>query len=429
VDLHIPYHIVKQAAVDDTRGVLLATVALLIMSRPEVPVIYVNAVGLQVALWGDVCDSPTKNDTRRTALRDGLQWLEREGLITVKRVNGNGSWIIDCSRLQMYDASLEVHCETWSPEREARYVRIIDADPEKYGNFGTTPASGPYWRTANNDLVIHRFVTITYEEFKIIQSKCKLLESERVLRYFLYLLSTTYASPESKRGVGYLSMKEQSFEFGRTMNSVRKYRTQLEDMGLIWVYRSDTFEERIKETAKKGHTGNASVGKLERDLVVCPAFAYGRAKDQKRINNYGRFIESPNYTLEVGEGYHPMKRDTERIAKSAFQKHIHWMQGKNYREAELREIYFTLYLDNTTRSVEKKRDLTEYSRYSFYLGESPTVGMLRIVEVDPSTNLADAVARLTSWWYDETDAGQKAAKKEAYFEWDSVKKKDRPKLR
>lgn len=433
MELHIPYHIVKYADMQ-VHGALMASIALQLMSRPEMPVIYVNAVSMQVALWGDVCNGRRSNDKRRAFLRDGLDWLEREGLIIVQKVISNGVWLIDCSRLLMYDESLEAHCETWSPEREARYTRIIDADPAKYGDFGSTPATGPYWRTPSGFLVIHRFVTMTLDEFHLIVGKCTMVECERVLRYFLYLMSTTYAGPESKRGVGHLSLNEQSFEYGNTVNALRKYRDKLVDFGLLWVYHSEVFEEKIKSAAapsidKIGHGGHGkkTVATLERELIVCPEYAYGRARDQKRISAVGRFIERPGYALEVGEGYHPLKRDTQRVVTSAYQKHFHWLQGTNYKNDELREIYFTLFLDNASRTPEKKRDLTDYTHYEFYLGETPSVELLRKVRIDPSSNIVDAVKMLTNWWYEETEAGQKAQKREAYFEWEDMKKKARAK--
>lgn len=177
----------------------------------------------------------------------------------------------------------------------------------------------------------------------------------KILRYFLYLVSTFMCSSKDKYvpPISHRSGNQMIIDLGfKNVKTAYRYNEILQNLGLIYVYKAGDF---LEVTDKNDIRSIKSISNT-----------YGRYKDKDIIIQEGK-----NYV----EGYGVKTKELAEIKKSkstrsASQKFNLWCNGKKeYSYDELKKIYTTLVEHNKKYDgikLDAHKDLTIFKEYDFY---------------------------------------------------------------
>lgn len=177
-----------------------------------------------------------------------------------------------------------------------------------------------------------------------------------LIKFYAYLLSTIFKSGRYK-GVGFTSIDELASTSGCSAKTISSYLKSLEEMNLIFVYKSSDFI------------------KFDTGEFVEISHTYGRYKDKELVESMGRQHEE-----EYGE---KLKSKHQKIKKKNSNKNRGYAQKFNhlykcmmdtgeipYRKDECKKIYIAMKRLNDIYENERpnkpKKDLSIFSNFDFY---------------------------------------------------------------
>lgn len=296
MDLYLTDEIIGNASLSDTD---IATYIALKMRYLKSEKLYnTNGKNIYYFLSGKVCTSNYIADKFNKSILN----LESHGLISIVQNHKNEEFEVDLSKFEIVNP------------KNNYYTIIYDDEVRRIINSGK----------------LYRY---------------------KILRYFVYLVSTFMCSTKDKF-VPHVSYKPAD-ELATAVNfkdtkTVYRYNKILQDLKLIYVYRAGFFVQFDGAEIK----GISNV--------------YGRYKDKDMI-----IQEGEKYAERYGvKGKSISQLDTAKSTRSASQKFNMWINGKKeYTYDELKDIY-TILLDYNKRYEKvdktKYKDLTVFKDYDFY---------------------------------------------------------------
>jgi hypothetical protein len=176
-----------------------------------------------------------------------------------------------------------------------------------------------------------------------------------VLRFYIYLLSTLYKNKCEYTGVGFTPINRMSKEFHLNPKTTGTYLKLLEELELIYVYRS---KDMIR----------FDTGEIKE---ISPT--YGRYEDKEKIIEIGKKHES-QYGMNIQAKFHKINRAKADETRVSSQKYFHIIKclgaGKEipYHYDECEKIYNDMIKFNERYKdrPDRLKDLSIFSRYDFY---------------------------------------------------------------
>lgn len=196
------------------------------------------------------------------------------------------------------------------------------------------------------------FIKITFNEVKQIFG-AKNVNNFRLLRYFISLMNTITSKitvyledgAHKKRVLGNYTIDTLSKISGISTRSIIEYNKILEDIGLLYVFRSEDF------TINKDNNDIRRLNNI-----------YGRPCDKEYIDTFGynqkKYHQSHYYresNIEIANNKRRLAQMYQQLLKGG---------GKDYTEKEIMDVYEYVIAEN-----EKFERMYEKNNYDSYLGK------------------------------------------------------------
>lgn len=164
----------------------------------------------------------------------------------------------------------------------------------------------------------------------------------KLLQLFCYIISTINTKG-SKKGISFVTYNEIIDSLNMSYSTVIKYLKILENIGLLYIYRSDKYITDY-ETNKMVGINNIYSRLIDKDKCISAALEY----ENKYANNQ-------------------KANKKEKSFRSWSLKYLWICKGKQYSESEAKEIYKHIKKYNENfKGTEYVKDLSVFKKYSFY---------------------------------------------------------------
>lgn len=180
-----------------------------------------------------------------------------------------------------------------------------------------------------------------------------------LIRFYSYLLSTIHNKDDGYRGTGFTSISDMEITIGYNRKTISKYIQQLEELKLIFVFRSKDFI------------------KYDNGDIVEISYTYGRFKDKDKVLHVGRTYEN-SYGEKTKAAHKKIRKQAGDKTRKYSQMYNHIKkcidEGNDikYTYSQIKKVYSVMVELNEkykTDRPKRMKDLSVFSGYNFYNDE------------------------------------------------------------